>query len=184
MRNRHYIPNKGCIARQLHYLVHLDGRQVGIITGASPVFSVGARDWFFGLSPDPARRGAELKHILNNAVFRLEEHHHNLGTQTLALWRRTVARDYYYRYGTRLLGLETFIEPNECRHGALYRADNWSQLGSTAGVARTQKGISHGGSHTVGRTATTSKLILCRWLGKDQTLPAVQWVEQPNLLAC
>jgi hypothetical protein len=129
MRDRHYIPNKGSIARQLHYLVLIDGHQVGIISGASPTFSVGTRDRFFGLSNDPRQRGAQLKHILNNSVFRLEEHLPNLGTQVLACWRRIIARDYYHRYGSRLLGLETFIEPSECRHGALYRADNWSQVG-------------------------------------------------------
>ena len=48
MRDRHYIPNKGCHGQQMHYLVFEGGQHVGIISGASSVWSVKARDVFFG----------------------------------------------------------------------------------------------------------------------------------------
>ena len=181
IRDRHYIPNRGCIGAQLHYLIELDNEIVGVISGASPAFDVKTRDQFFGLSSKPDRKGAQLKHILGNNVFRLEVRRPNLGTQVLALWRRTVIKDFRSTYHRELVGLESFIEPSECRHGALYRADNWSQVGITAGTARRQHGIRNNGQHSVSRVQTTRKLIMVRWVGDHQSLPEVSWREQLNL---
>lgn len=181
IRDRHYIPNRGCIGAQLHYLIELEGQTVGVISGASPTFDVKSRDEFFGLSSDRGRKGAQLRHLFGNNVFRLEVRRPNLGTQVLAEWRRTVVKDFRFEYHRELYGLESFIEPSECRHGALYRADNWQQVGVTAGTARRQHGIRNNGQHSVSRIATSKKLIMVRWVGKHQSLPSVTWKEQLNL---
>jgi hypothetical protein len=141
MRDRHYIPNKGCHGQQMHYLVFEGGQHVGIISGASSVWSVKARDVFFGLDKDNRRAG--LPSIINNVVFRLETTRPNLGTEVLALWRRQIAQDWQERYGVKVHGFETFVVENEHRKGAMYRADNWTSLGSTAG--RTKQHKSAGG---------------------------------------
>ena len=181
IRNRHYIPNRGCIGAQLHYLIELDGQTVGVISGASPAFDVKTLDLFFGLSPDPGRKGAQLRHLFGNNVFRLEIHPPNLGTQVLALWRRTVVNDFRATYHRELYGLESFIELSECRHGALYRADNWQQVGVTAETARRQHGIRCNGQHSVSRVKTSRKLVMVRWVGKHRALPPVTWKVQPSL---
>lgn len=181
IRDQHYIPNRGCIGAQLHYLIELDGQTVGVISGASPAFDVKTRDLYFGLSADPGRKGAQLKHLFANNVFRLEVHPPNLGTQVLALWRRSVVRDYQSTYNRELVGFESFIEPSECRHGALYRADNWQQVGITAGAARRQHGIRCNGQHSVSRVKTSRKLVMVRWVGKHRALPPVTWKVQPSL---
>ena len=69
MRGRHYIPDRSTIGMQLHYLVMLDQTQVGIISAASPTWAVKPRDEFFGLDLHPGKRGAQLRHIVNNSVF-------------------------------------------------------------------------------------------------------------------
>ena len=90
IRDRHYIPNHGCIGQQIHYLVFLEDEVVGIISGASAVYAVKARDDFFGLNKENKRPG--LNSIINNVVFRLEKNSKNLGSQILALWRSTMSK--------------------------------------------------------------------------------------------
>ena len=74
------------VRTQEHYLVFLDNDVVGIISGASSVFAVKARDEYFGLNKVNKRPG--LNSIINNVVFRLEKNLPNLGSQILALWRK------------------------------------------------------------------------------------------------
>ena len=84
-----------------------------MISGASAVYAVKARDDYFGLNKDNKRSG--LNSIINNVVFRLEKNIKNLGSQILALWRKTIARDWEEKYGVKVHGFETFIIGNEVR---------------------------------------------------------------------
>jgi len=68
----------------------------------------------------------------NNTVYCLSGHEdRNAGTKLLALLRRDAALWWCERYGDTLKALQTFILPP--RTGAMYRADNWTQLGQTTG---------------------------------------------------
>lgn len=131
MRDRHYIPNNGCHGQQMHYFIMRDGVHVGIISGASAVWAVASRDAFFSLTKE--NRKAALPSIINNVVFRLEVQEKNLGTQVLALWRKTIAVDWEARYGVAVHGFETFVIEESHRKGAMYKADNWAFLGETTG---------------------------------------------------
>ena len=162
IRDRHYIPNHGCIGQQIHYLVFLDEEVVGIISGASAVYAVKARDDYFGLNKDNKRPG--LNSIINNVVFRLEKNIKNLGSQILALWRRTIARDWEVKYGVKVHGFETFIIGNEVRFGALYKADNWDYVGMTAGSAKTRSGVQFMSE----RETTVKKMIFCKKIPKTK----------------
>lgn len=162
IRDRHYIPNHGCIGQQIHYLVFLDDEVVGIISGASAVYAVKARDDYFGLNKDNKRPG--LNSIINNVVFRLEKNIKNLGSQILALWRRTIARDWEAKYGVKVHGFETFIIGNEVRFGALYKADNWDYVGMTAGSAKTRSGVQFMSE----RETTVKKMIFCKKIPKTK----------------
>lgn len=55
----------------------------------------------------------------------------NSGTQFLKLIRNDAKIWWNERYGDTLKALQTFILPP--RNGAMYKADNWSQLGETTG---------------------------------------------------
>ena len=162
IRDRHYIPNHGCIGQQIHYLVFLDEEVVGIISGASAVYAVKARDDYFGLTKDNKRPG--LNSIINNVVFRLEKNIKNLGSQILALWRRTIARDWEAKYGVKVHGFETFIIGNEVRFGALYKADNWDYVGMTSGSAKTRSGVQFMSE----RETTVKKMIFCKKIPKTK----------------
>jgi hypothetical protein len=166
-RNRHYIPNNGCHGQQLHYLVMLDGKQLGVISGASAVYGVKARDEFFGI--DNAKRKVQLNSIINNVVYRVEGAPRNVPSQALAMWRKRIAADWEYLYQVKVAGFETFvieadIEDGRTRTGALYRADNWSMLGITAGNTKSHAAADNAGgmnaAHT--RKSVCKKLILAR----------------------
>lgn len=168
-RNRHYVTNRGCHGQQLHYLVWLDGDLLGIISGASAVYSVKPRDEFFGITKDLRR--AQLNSIINNVVFRIENAPPNAATQVLAMWRKRIARDWEYLYGVPVAGFETFVIEGSMddtgeictdrdRTGSLYLADNWTSLGLTQGSTKAHgKG---GMESTSTRREVCQKLILVR----------------------
>lgn len=177
IRDRHYIPNHGCIGQQIHYLVFLDDEVVGIISGASAVYAVKTRDDYFGLTKENKRPG--LNSVINNVVFRLEKNVKNLGSQILALWRKTIARDWEQKYGVKVHGFETFIIGNETRVGALYKADNWDFVGITAGNTKTHNGgINNRGS----RENTCQKLVFCKKIPKTKLCSeyASTWRGEPS----
>jgi len=166
-RNRHYIDNNGCHGQQLHYLVMLDGQQLGVISGASAVYGVKARDAFFGI--DHAQRKVQLNSIINNVVYRIENAPRNVPSQALAMWRKRIAADWEYLYQVKVAGFETFVieaelEDGRTRTGALYRADNWTMLGITAGSTKSHAAADNAGGMNAAHTRKTvcKKLILAR----------------------
>jgi hypothetical protein len=167
-RDRHYIPNRGCHGQQLHYNVMVDGRHVGIISGASSVYGCAPRDEFFGLSKTKEDKQSQLNQIVNNVVFRLEENTMNLGSFVLGAWRRRVCRDWKYVYGAHVVGFETFViredrPDGKDRHGGVYFADNWSMVGITQGNTKVHAADAKSGGmntkHT--RREVEKKLIFC-----------------------
>jgi hypothetical protein len=68
-------------------------------------------------------------------------HVKNLGSQILSLCRRRIQQDWIDRFGYPLLMLETFVDP-ERFHGTIYRAANWTLVGTTKGYRRTRSGYS------------------------------------------
>ena len=161
-RNRHYIPNRGCHGQQIHFLIYYKGEQVGIISGASSVYAVGARDKFFNIPQDKKiKQKRYLPAIINNVVFRLEHHEKNLGTRILSKFRKVSALLWKKLYGVDVIGFETFVIENDRRKGALYKADNWVYLGETKGNTKTHDVESQSAGLTTPfkRRSTDIKLI-------------------------
>lgn len=166
IRDRHYIPNRGQIGQQLHYLIYDNDELVGIIAGAGATFSVKSRNDFFGLDEDPQIRGKQLNGIVNNTVFRIEKTRPNLATQVLARWRKQVAKDWEELYNVKVVGFETFVieerrEGMSDRTGNLYLADNWTRVGVTKGFSPTRiHGQGLDGKRE--RQKSDPKIILCK----------------------
>jgi len=168
-RNRHYVPNNDCIGRQIHYLIFNNNIPIGIISGASTAWSVKSRDAFFG---DKFNRNL----IINNNVFRLEDHQKNFATQIVKMWRYQIAKDWNDVYGDVIIGYDTFVEPP--RTGALYKADNWTCTGETSGISKRH----HGGldsAHIV-MVETSKKLMFVKW-AKKETHALVKKHARPDL---
>jgi hypothetical protein len=142
IRDRHYIPNKGCHGQQVHFIIHYGGEVVGIISGASAVYAVKPRDEFFNIPSDKKiKQGRYLPSIVNNVVFRLECHEKNLATRVLSKFRKIISVIWEDLYGVPVIGFETFVIENDTRKGALYKADNWTLLGETKGSTKSHKGL-------------------------------------------
>lgn len=174
-RDRHYVSNSGCHGQQLHYLVMIDGKLHGILSGASAVYGVKTRDQFFGLSKEKDLRHAQLSSIICNVVYRLEDAPRNAATQVLAQWRKQIASDWEALYQVKVAGFETFVIEgsfndreerctNRERTGALYKADNWNMLGITAGNTKVHSASSKSGGMGAAHTRKTvcQKLIFAR----------------------
>ena len=70
--------------------------------------------------------------VANNIVYCLANHKgRNAGSSLLALCRKDAILWWYERYGDILRAFQTFILPP--RTGAVYKADNWKELGNTTG---------------------------------------------------
>jgi len=162
-RNRHYIPNRGLVGQQLQYLVFYRGEVVGVIGGASAVFTSQARDEYWGFSEDRNTKTRQLNSVINNNIFRLEYPAANLATIVIAKWRKQIQKDWEELYGVEVAGFETFVVEErlwngKTRNGACYRADNWELLGITKGYGdRNVRGREH-----KNKTLKARKLIYCR----------------------
>jgi hypothetical protein len=181
IREDHYIENHGCIGQQAHFLIHYKGELAGIISGASPVYATSPRDKFFGV--DKMNRRKFLQGIVNNVVFRLEVHEPNLATRVLKLWRNVIPHFWYEKYGTVVYGFETFVIENDTRKGSLYKADNWTLAGTTAGASKVRNGINKPADNW---KEVLPKLVYCRWRdGFDHACSArtPEWTKKlyPNI---
>jgi hypothetical protein len=156
IRDRHYVKNTGAHAQQIHFLIHYKGHIAGIISGGSAVYSTTVRDAFFKITSE--NRDRVLNGIVDNTVFRLENHERNLATRVLAIWRRLSALMWNDLYGVNVYGFETFVEEEGRRKGALYKADNWTFMGQTVG----HTGETLGGK-MFARRNVVPKLVYCKW---------------------
>jgi hypothetical protein len=176
-RNRHYIPNRGCHGQQIHFLIYYKGEQVGIISGASSVYAVGARDKFFNIPQDKKiKQKRYLPAIINNVVFRLEHHEKNLGTRILSKFRKVSALLWKRLYGVDVIGFETFVIENDRRKGALYKADNWAYLGETKGNTKTHDVSSKSVGLTTTHKRRTTEIKLIFGIKTKNKIPTSDYV--------
>ena len=78
--------------------------------------------------------------VADNKRFCMVEKIPNLGSQILKAIRRRVKKDWYHRYGDNLRAIITTIGGN--KSGSVYLADNWKQIGFTAGLPANRKSVS------------------------------------------
>jgi len=78
----------------------------------------------------------------------------------LRLWRHIIPHFWYERYGWIVYGFDTFVLETDTRKGSLYKADNWTLAGTTAGKTKVRNGIEKPADNW---KAVTPKLVFCRW---------------------
>lgn len=124
--NHSYIDWADRPSRKCYWTLFEEGRMVGV----------------FGLGSAFAKPKAIAKFMKeneiafnemgNNIVYCLHGHNdRNAGSKLLAMLRRDAVLWWKERYGDTLKAIQTFILPP--RNGAVYKADNWAQLGTTTG---------------------------------------------------
>lgn len=173
IRDRHYVTNNGTHGQQIHFLITEKDVPIGIISGASSVYGVKARDEFFRIPNDQKiKQKLYLPAIINNTVFRLEVHEKNMATQILSRWRKAISEMWEYIYEIPVIGFETFVVEEDYRKGTLYKADNWTFLGKTCGSTKSHNGLINKST----RLQTDKKLIYCKWNSKKPIVPKIEYI--------
>lgn len=128
----HYLGHERIIGRRLKYLAFSKGRPIAALGWKSASLKIEARDCYIGWSEE--QRKNNLKHVLNNNRFLILDWIRvpNLASHLLSKNIRVLSKDWYHRYGDRVLLLETFIDPARYR-GSCYKAANWKYAGTTKG---------------------------------------------------
>lgn len=135
INNHHsYIKHKLTPTRRIDFLVYENesNNLIGAIGLNSAVLNLGERDRILGLNNSNKKR--RLLNIANNYRFALIKENitiQNAGSQILKSLRINGAKAWKRKYGNKLIGIETFVQPPWT--GSVYKADNWSFLGETKG---------------------------------------------------
>ena len=139
MRAHHYLGDVPKIGETLWYVARWRDHWVALLGFSAAALKCGARDrwigWDFRIQYD------RLHLVTNNSRFLLLPawRRKNLGSRVLALAERRLAADWPRRFGHRVVLLETFVDRTRFR-GTVYRAANWTAVGTSRGFQRARGG--------------------------------------------
>lgn len=130
--------------RNLRWLVYEteSGNHIGAIGLSSATISISCRDRYIGWTKE--QRIKNLGMLANNSRCCFIKDNitiENAGSMVLKQLRIQGAKKWKQKYGQDLVLLETFVQPDregeyqgqKQRNGAIYRADNWIDIGTTSG---------------------------------------------------
>lgn len=134
-----YVASARTVGRCLKYIITYDGRDVG-------TFWIGS-----GFKPTPKcilnhfqksqkEFDAMFNEVADNKRFCMIERIPNLGSQILKAIRIRAKTDWMTKYGNNLRAIVTTIGGE--KNGAVYLADNWKNIGQTAGLPADRKSVS------------------------------------------
>ena len=134
-----YVASSRTVGRCMKYIISYEDHDVG-------TFWIGS-----GFKPTPksilnyfkmsqSEYDKIFNEIADNKRFCMIEKIPNLGSQILKNIRQRVKIDWYNRYGNNLRALITTIGGD--KRGSVYLADNWKQIGYTAGLPANRKSVS------------------------------------------
>lgn len=141
MQTHHYLGALVKIGNTLRYVAERDGHWIGLLSFSAPALKCAARDQWIGWGY--RHQYDRLNLVANNSRFLIlpDYHEKNLASQILSRLCRRIQSDWLTQFGYPLLMLETFVDPARF-HGTVYRASNWTLVGSTQGYRRTRGGYS------------------------------------------
>jgi hypothetical protein len=139
-----YCKFRNSPTRNIRWMVYenISGNLVGVIGLSSATIAVTARDKYIGWNNEIKMR--HLGKLANNSRFCLIRDNltiKNIGSMTLRQLRVVGAKRWFEKYEEPLILLETFIQPERdeeldgylTRSGTTYLADNWINVGMSAG---------------------------------------------------
>jgi len=141
MQTHHYLGSLPKIGHTLWYVATVEEQWLALLSFSAPALKCSARDEWIGWAY--RHQYDRLNLLANNSRFLILPEHHvkNLASQILSRCQRRIQQDWIDRFGHPLLVLETFVDPGRF-HGTVYRASNWTLVGSTKGYQRTRSGYS------------------------------------------
>ena len=132
-----YVPSSKSVGRRIDWLIYDDDtfplHAVGMIGIGSSVYPP-PKDMleFIGLSKSEYKD--VFNSVANNWRFCMKKSIKNGGTQVLKQVRQLAPNAWKEKYGDDLNYLITFVGGGNT--GAVYKADNWSMVGETAGLPK------------------------------------------------
>ena len=132
-----YVPSSKSVGRRIDWLIYDDDtfplHAVGMIGIGSSVYPP-QKDMleFIGLSKSEYKD--VFNSVANNWRFCMKKSIKNGGTQVLKQVRQLAPNAWKEKYGDDLNYLITFVGGGNT--GAVYKADNWSMVGETAGLPK------------------------------------------------
>ena len=141
IENHHsYVPNNSSVGRRIDWLVyHNDEERFGIPKAVGMV-GIGSSVYpppkdilrYVGMKKDEYKDN--FNKFGNNWRFCMVKSIKNAGTQVLKQLRKQAPVEWKKKYGDDLKWLITFVAGGN--NGAVYKADNWKQIGETAGLPK------------------------------------------------
>ena len=136
MREHHFLGFKQFAGRGLRYIAEYRGQWVALLGWQTGAFQCAPRDRWLGW---PRELQFQRLHLIgNNTRFLILPHvtgRVNLGSYVLAANLRRLSDDWQAEWGHSLELAETFVDPS-VHDGAVYKAANFVELGTTKGYAR------------------------------------------------
>jgi len=130
--NHHsYVPTNASVGRRIDWLIHYENRIVGMIGIGSSVYPP-PKDLLHYLNTTKSEYKTIFNSIANNWRFCMTERIPNLGTRILKELRHHAPIEWKKKYNNDLTHIITFVGAN--KNGAVYKADNWKEIGQTAGL--------------------------------------------------
>ena len=163
---KHYTKPKGFVGRSICYAIYFNETLYGHILGGSSTLYLKGRNEFFNIDK------SKLNNIINNIFYHVEKVDNkypirNFTTEVLKAWREQIKIDWQQKYGDKVIGYESLIEPP--RTAELYKKDKWVLVGSTFGytckrIPGHEKGAFKTGTRVWNTKDLKPKLIFCRGL--------------------
>lgn len=160
----HYSQPKGFVGRNICYAIQDDeGNYYGHIIAGSATLHLKGRHEFLGTS-----RG-DLNSIVNNIFFNCKPVNdkypvRNFTSKVVELFMQKVAVDWEEKYGDKVIGFETLVEPP--RTGELYVKAGFTVVGETIGYT-CKREAGQGTDNWTGKRVWNTKdlkpkIVLCR----------------------
>lgn len=132
VREHHsYVPTFRSVGRRIDWLVEYENEIVGMIGLGSSTYPP-PKDLLRYLNMNKNEYKKVFNNIANNWRFCLKKKIPNLGTMVLRELRNIAGAEWKKKYNNDLQYIITFVGGGNS--GAVYKADNWEEIGMTAGL--------------------------------------------------
>ena len=135
MGRHHYLGSAHPVGETMHYIAIWRAQWIALLSFSSAALKCAARDQWIGWRY--RHQFDRLNLVTNNSRFLILPQWHvpNAATRILSGCQSRLQADWVEYFDHTLLLLETFVDPQRF-HGTIYRAANWTLLGSTKGFRR------------------------------------------------
>lgn len=139
VENHHsYVPTFNSVGRRIDWLIYCNNEIIGMIGIGSSTYPP-CKDLLNYLNLTKNEYKNKFNSFANNWRFCVTKSIPNIGTQILKQLRICAPIEWKKKYNDELKYLITFVGGGH--NGAVYKADNWIEIGKTAGLP-THKSVS------------------------------------------